>query len=109
MTDESPKSFTVTFDRVHNEAECRQLAATLAGLAMVCGARGVIVAVSVDREGHSDYGLAGRGPCLEQEGLGCRIKHFLSNLWRHAETPPSVTSAVTASTFRDGSGGSGGK
>lgn len=65
------------------------LADRLADEARAAGARGVLVAVSADDspDKHSSYGISARGPCLEVEGLGCRLVEYLRWLWHHSESP----------------------
>jgi hypothetical protein len=91
--------------RLENQADCEALCRTLAEVAMALGARGVIVAISVDRAGHSDFGLSARGPCLELEGLARRVGSFADNVWRHAESPVINRHGGTFYTSATGAGG----
>lgn len=75
---------------IANTDDCMALAGALSLTAKRCGARGVLVAVSIERDGHSDYGVCGRGPCLEVEGLGARVEHYVSKMWSEAERPPEI-------------------
>jgi len=93
-----------------NTEGCVALATVLADSARAHGARGAVVAVSIDgADGHSDYGVAGRGPCLDMEGLGCRIKDWLGHLWSRAVSPPVYTPGGYLSNFDSTTGGAGGQ
>lgn len=77
--------------------DLKQLAAELADCAKEAGCRAVIVAVSVDQldpagkaTGHSVYGYAHRGPCLDLDGLARRITQATDANWRHSLTPDTV-------------------
>lgn len=80
---------------IRNTDDCIALASALAALGKRVGARGTLVAVSIERDGHSDYGVRGAGPCLEIEGLARRIEHYVNHLWQFAERPPEIPPAGT--------------
>ena len=96
---------TTTNTKLTCQGDCEALARTLSEIAMALGARGVIVAISVDRDGHSDFGLAARGPCLELEGLSRRVGAFADHIWHHAESPVVNRPGGSFITSATGSGG----
>ncbi len=85
--------------------DLKQLAARLADAANAAGCRAVIVAVSVDQidpagkaTGHSVYGYAHRGPCLDLDGLARRITQATDANWRHSLTPDTLSDSVMRGT-----------
>lgn len=56
-------------------------AARLADEALRRGARSVIIAISSEDGGHSNYWVTHRGPCLEVEGLAARIAAYIGQIW----------------------------
>jgi hypothetical protein len=61
--------------------ELDKLASKLTLYAYELGCRGVIVALSSEEGGHSEFSVRVAGPCIEVEGLATHIPTELSGLW----------------------------
>lgn len=98
------------------EPELTELATKLVMQAAKAGCKGVIVALSSEHEGHSEWTMRAHGQCLELEGLASHIPQTLAALWpveRKVLTPPAEGSvdALIRNTLAKGEGisGSGGR
>lgn len=71
--------------RVTSPEELKELASRMATAAAAAGCRGAIVALSIEKGGHSYFDVRVMGPCLEIEGLASHVPDILAGLWPKKE------------------------